>query len=193
MFSAALMKLSRALHGVRTLEDVLDHVRTAISESTRYNRCYAHLIHPDGKTFEIVGWVLPNMDLVRQRMATIDVSRDALIQRAHRATEPIVIPDLRLDPDADQAQVEFFGVRTIICVPMFDGDDQIGPLVVPTYADQGVIPPTDEELEFIVQVASLLVVVIGRMRAEDSRRKLEEAAAANERMSALGRMAGEVA
>lgn len=193
MFAAALLKLSRALHRVRTLEDLLDRVRTAITESTRYNRAYVHLIHPDGKTFEIVGWVLPNMDLVRQRLSTIDVSRDKLLQRAYHATEPIIIPDMRLDPDADQAQVEFFGVRTTICVPMFDGDSRIGPLVVPTYADQGVMPPTDEEFEFIVQVASLMVVVIGRLRTEESHRKLEEAAATNERMSALGRMAGEVA
>jgi signal transduction histidine kinase/CheY-like chemotaxis protein len=193
MHATALLKLSRALHGVRTLEDLLARVRTAITESTRYNRAYVHLLHPDGKTFEIVGWVLPNMDLVRQRLATIDVSRDKLIQRAHSATEPFFVADLRLDPDADQAQVEFFGVRTSICVPMFDGDYQIGPLVVPTYADQGVMPPTDEEFEFIVQVASLVVVVIGRLRAEESHRMLEEAAATNERMSALGRMAGEVA
>jgi len=193
MPATSFLKLSRALHGVRTLEELVDRVRTAVSESTRYDRAYLHLLHPDGKTFEVVGWVLPDMQLVRQRMATIDMSRDALLQRISRATEPIVIPDLRLDPDADQTQVEFFGNRTSIVVPMFDADHQIGPLVVPTYADQGVLPPTDDELEFIIQVASLVAVVIGRLRAEESHRKLEEAAAASERMSALGRMAGEVA
>src|SRR6478736_1144127 len=193
MSAAALLKLSRALHGVRTLEDLLDRVRSAVTESTRYNRAYVHLFHLDERIFEIVGWVLPDMQLVRQRLKTIDASRDALLQRVHSATEPFVIADMRLDPDADQRQVEFFGNRTAICVPMFDGDHQIGPLVVPTYADQGVMPPTDEEFEFIVQVASLMVVVIGRLRAEESHRKLEGAAATNERMSALGRMAGEVA
>jgi two-component system, cell cycle sensor histidine kinase and response regulator CckA len=193
MAAATLLKLSRALHGVRTLEDLVARVRTALIESTRYDRVYLHLLHPDQKTFEIVGWVLPNMDLVRQRMATIDVSRDALLQRIFRETEPSMIADMRLDPDADQAQVEFFGNRTCICVPMFDGDHQIGPLVVSTFADQGVVVPTDEEFAFIVQIASLVAVVIGRMRAEESHRKLEEANAASERMSALGRMAGEVA
>src|SRR6478609_2433016 len=138
MSAAALLKLSRALHGVRTLEDLLDRVRTAVTESTRYNRAYVHLLHPDARIFEIVGWVLPDMQLVRQRLKTIDASRDALLQRVHTATEPFVITDMRLDPDADQRQVEFFGNRTAICVPMFDGDHQIGPLVVPTYADQGV-------------------------------------------------------
>lgn len=193
MSATTLLKLSRALHGVRTLEDLVDRVRTALTEATRYNRTYLHLLHPDRKTFEVVGWVLPDMQLVRQRMATIDMSQDALLQRISNATEPFVVPDLRLDPDADQAQVEFFGNRTCIGVPMFDGDHQIGPLVVPTYADQGVLLPTDEEFEFIVQIASLVAVVIGRMRAEEAHRKLEEVTATSERMSALGRMAGEVA
>lgn len=193
MAAAALLKLSRALHGVRSLEELMGRVRGTVSESSRYNRAYLHLLHPDGKTFEIVGWVLPEMQLVRQRMATIDVSRDALLQRISRATDPFVIADLRLDPDADQAQVAFFGNRTSIVIPMFDGDHQIGPFVVPTYADQGVMPPTDEEFEFIIQVASLVAVVIGRLRAEEARRSLEDAAASSERMSALGRMAGEVA
>ena len=193
MAAVSLLKLSRALHGVRSLEDLMDRVRLAVAESSRYNRAYLHLLHPDGKTFEVIGWVLPDMPLVRKRMATIDVSRDALLQRLLRATEPFVVADLRLDPDADQAQVEFFGNRTAIVVPMFEGDHQIGPFVVPTYADQGVLIPTDEELELFVQMASLIAVVIGRLRAEEAHRKLEGAAATHERMRALGRMAGEVA
>ena len=109
------------------------------------------------------------------------VVRLAVGRRGHRSVPRQIDAALRLDPDADQAQVEFFGNRTTIGVPMFDGDHQIGPLVVPTFADQGVMPPTNAEFEFIVQVASLVAVVIGRMRAEEAHRKLEEAAAASDR------------
>ena len=145
------------------------------------------------QTFDIVGWVLPNAEMVHTQMATIDVSKDALLRDVIAATEPFVVEDLRLDPRADQKQVEFFGNRTSIVVPMFEGDARIGPMVVPTYADQGVMPPTREELEFLIQVGSLVAVVIGRLRAEDARRALEDAAATNQRALALGRMAGEVA
>lgn len=193
MSTSALLLLSRALHGVTSLEALMDHVRTVITENTRYNRAYIHLIHPDQTSFEIIGWPLPNDELVRTRLATIDVRRDKAIQRVFAAREPFVVDDLRLDPDADQAQVKFFGNRTAIVVPMFEGDRRIGPLVIPTYADQGVMPPTREEFEFFVQIGSLVGVVIGRLRAEESRARLEQELARTQRMEALGRMAGEVA
>ncbi|MCP4503741.1 MAG: hypothetical protein GY822_27765 [Deltaproteobacteria bacterium] len=44
--------------------------------------------------------------------------------------------------------------------------DRVGVLTVGTFADQGVLPPTDEEFEFIVQGASLVSVVTGRIDAE---------------------------
>src|SRR5690606_11615669 len=119
-----------------------------------------HLRNPDGKTMEVVGWILPSAEQLRSSHALIDVSQDQLLQRVFTATEPFVIEDLRLDPDADQVQVEAAGVRTCIVVPMFDGDERLGPLVVPTFADQGVVPPTAEEYDFIVQVSALVGTVI---------------------------------
>jgi signal transduction histidine kinase/CheY-like chemotaxis protein len=193
MSDHALLKLSRALHGADTLEVVMQRVRAAITESSRFNRAYIHLLAPDQKTFEIVGFALPNDELVRKRLATIDVSRDLLLQKVFNARDPFVVEDLRQEPLADQAQVEFFGNRTAIVIPMFEGDARIGPLVVPSYADQGVLVPTEQELDFFVQVASLLAVVIGRLRAEQARREVEERAARHLRTNALGRMAGEVA
>lgn len=191
--ASTLLQLSRSLHGVQSIEELMQRVRASVVANTRYTKAYVHLIHPDGKTFEIVGYVMPNMDLVRQRMKTIDVSGDKLIQMAERAKEPIVVDDLRLHPLADQKQVEFFGNRTSICIPLYDADAKIGPLIIPTYADEGVKPPTADELEFLIQMGSLVAVVIGRLRAETAQREAEGRAAKIERMQSLGRMAGEVA
>ncbi len=175
------------------MEEVVDRVRTSISENTRYERVIIHLIADGGRRMEVVGWAQPKPDLVHLDVALIDVANDRMLQRSLAAREPYVIPDLRQDPEADQKLVAMHGNRTAICVPMFEGDARIGPMVVLTFADEGVIVPTEEELDFIVQVGSLVGVVIGRLRAEEARRKAEEKSAANERMHALGRMAGEIA
>ncbi len=76
---------------------------------------------------------------------------------------------------------------------MFDGDAQLGPLNVSTFADQGVVEPTEAELDFIVQTASIVGVVIARIRAEDARKAVEAQLVSTQKFDALGRMAGEVA
>jgi hypothetical protein len=93
------LQLSRALHGATTLEAVLDRVRASITENTRYNRVYIHIFSEDQRSLEIVGWVLPNEEQVRQRLRTIDASRDPFIQRGFALTEPAVVSDAREDPD----------------------------------------------------------------------------------------------
>ena len=188
----ALLKLSRSFHGVASLEGLMERVRDAIIENTRYRFTYVHLLNPDRKTFEIIGWAPQSPELVRQQLRTIDVSTDKAIQLVEAATEPFVVEDLRQHPLADQKQVEFFGNRTSIIVPMFDGDARIGPLIVATYAAEGVMLPTEAELEFLIQVGSLVAVVIGRLRADEATRAAEARAATTERMQSLGRMAGEV-
>jgi len=187
------LRFSRALHAAASLEEVLDKVRGLLAEITRYRWTYVHLRHPDGKTMEIVGWVLPSAEQLRAQHALIDVSRDKLLQRVMSATEPFVLEDLRLDPDADQVQVEAAGIRTCIVVPMFDGDARLGPLVVPTFADQGVMPPTVEEYDFVIQIAALVGTVISRLHAQQARVQAESRLAQSEKLDALGRMAGAVA
>jgi two-component system, cell cycle sensor histidine kinase and response regulator CckA len=189
----AILRFSRALHAASTLDQVLDKVRGLLTETTRYRWTYVHLRHPDGKTMEIAGWILPSAEQLRAHHALVDVSRDKLLQRVMNATEPFIVNDLRSYADADQTQVEAAGIRTAIVVPMFDGDERIGPLVVPTFADQGVVPPTEEEYDFILQIAALVGTVISRLRAQEARAQAESRLAQTEKLDALGRMAGAVA
>lgn len=189
----ALLRFSKALHTANTLEELLDKSREFLLETTRYAWTYVHLRHPDGKTMEIAGWVLPHADKIRASHAQIDVSRDRLLQRVYNATEPFVIDDLRFDPDADQTQVEATGIRTAIVVPMFDNDAHLGPLIVATFADQGPLQPTPEELELILPMAALVGTVVARLRAQDARLVAEAKLAQADKLEALGRLAGEVA
>ncbi|MFO0674400.1 MAG: ATP-binding protein [Polyangiaceae bacterium] len=193
MHSAALLDLSRALLDATTLPAAMDHVVAAISGVTRYKRAWLALPIASGG-MEIIGYALPDKTLVASRMAAVDVARDGYLRRALTVREPFIVPDLREDPDADQAQVEFFGVRTQINVPMLRlGGERVGALTVGTFAAEGVMVPTDEEYSFIVQVAAVVSSAAARMRAEEEKRRLAEEAQANHRLEALGRLAGEVA
>jgi two-component system, cell cycle sensor histidine kinase and response regulator CckA len=193
MSATGLLDLSRALHRVRSLQEVMDQVRRACKEHTRYDRVYILLPAADRRSLEIVGYVAPNMDRVHRQVASIELDKDPFMLKVLALKEPVVIPDLRLDPLADQKQVEFFGNRTAIAIPMFDDDGVIGPFNVATFADQGVLIPSSAEMDFFVQVASLVGVVITRLRAEQAKEELEKQLISTQRLDALGRLAGEVA
>ena len=193
MIAHGLLALSRALHRARDLKQVMDCVREALRAHTRYDRVYIQLPSSDGRTMAVVGYVLPDTTFVDQQAAKIELDKDPFLQWGLSLEGPIVIPDMRLHPVADQRHVEAFGMRTAIAVPMIDGDALIGPFNVGTFGDEGVIEPTSDELDFIIQMASIVGVVIARLRAEKARADLETKIISAQRLEALGRLAGEVA
>jgi signal transduction histidine kinase len=193
MDSAALLELARSLHDASTLAEAMDRVVDAISAATRYCRAWLALPIASGG-LEIVGYALADKKQVAARMAAVDVARDAYLTYALSARDPFVIPDLRLEPRADQEQVEFFGNRTMITVPMLRlGGERIGAFSVGTFAAEGVMVPTNDEYEFVVQVAAVVSSAAARIRAEEAQRRLSEEMQAAQRLEALGRLAGEVA
>lgn len=193
MNGSGLLKLSRALHGARDLDEMMQCARVACQQNTRYDRVYVSVLSADRKTFEVVGYALPDTDMMVRQVATIQVDKDPFLQQLFVSVDPQIFTDLRNDPLADQRQITAFGLRTMISIPMFHGDTSLGPLIIATFADQGVMPPTEMEFDFLKQVASLLAVVIARLRAEQETKSLETRLLATQRLEALGRLAGEVA
>ncbi|NUQ76229.1 MAG: response regulator [Polyangiaceae bacterium] len=176
-----------------SLAAVMDRVVEAMRRETRYQRAWLLLPLSPTRGLEVIGYALPDPVGVALRMAELDLVGDRLLQRLLATTEPYVIDDLRLCDEADQAQVAHFGNRTSINVPMLRVGERIGVFVVGTFAAEGVLPPTPTELDFIVQVATLVSIVAGRLRAEAAQQASEEKVRSIQRLEALGRMAGEVA
>ena len=192
MHTDALLRLSRSLHAVHDLDDVMREVVPATE--TGYAHAWLSVFTADRTHFELVGNPSPGGQRIHQRVATLEIARDRFLMRCLHATEPFVIADLREDPDADPEQVAFFENRTVVQVPMLHLGNRMGTLAVGTFGDaEGVRVPARDELSFIVQVASLVSVVVGRLHAEESRRAIEDRMGANQRLEALGQLAGEVA
>ena len=191
MNTDALLRLSRQLHEARDLDAVMTEVITAIKAATRYQHAWMSVFSTDHARFTVVGNPSTGDERVFARIALLDVAADRFLTRCLNADEAFVIEDMRLDPDADQEQVAFFGNRTVITVPMVRLAERLGAFGVGTFGDvEGTLLPTPGEFAFIVQVASLVSVVIGRLHAEEANVALEERMRANQRLEALGRLAG---
>ncbi len=171
----------------------MDRVVDAVAASKRYQRAWLFLPIVEAIGIEIVGYALPDKARVDQRMASLDVAKDPWVALHLTAVEPIVVDDLREMPLADQEQVAYFGNRTLLIVPMLHLAERVGALCVGTFAAEGVLPPTPDELSFIVQVAALVSVVAGRIRAVSAQRALEEKVSGAQRLESLGTMAGGIA
>jgi signal transduction histidine kinase/CheY-like chemotaxis protein len=193
MGHAALLRLSRELHEVDSLEDAMDRVVAAVTSVTRYQRAWLCLPITQTKGIEVIGYALADRVRVNHRMAELDITKDRLLTHGLTTSEPTVIGDMRSDPRPDQEQVAYFGNRTLILVPMLRLGERVGAFSVGTFAEEGVMPPTEQELSFIIQVAALVSAAAGRMRAEAKQRALEEKMLRAQRLESLGRLAGEVA
>ncbi|MGC4087901.1 MAG: ATP-binding protein [Polyangiaceae bacterium] len=188
-----MLELSRALHEATTLSEAMDTVLAAVERHTRYRRAWLLLPMSPTRGLEVIGYALPDRARIEQRMAEIEFAKDPFLRMHLEAKEPRVMDDLRLEPLADQQQVAHWGNRTLISVPMLRVAERVGALCVGTFAADGVLPPTAEEVDFIVQIGAMLSVVAGRIRAEQAHRELEEKVRNAQRLESLGRMAGEIA
>ena len=172
MSASSLLALARRLHEATSLPEVMDHVVDAVSEATRYRRAWLILPLEQGLGIDVVGYALADRERVNQRMSSLDWRKDRLISLEMSRDETLVIPDIRLCPDADQVQVEYFGNRTVVAIPMLWLGERLGCFNLGTFAAEGVMPPTEAELEFAEEVAALISVVAGRVRAEAKVRQL---------------------
>ncbi|MCP4503742.1 MAG: hypothetical protein GY822_27770 [Deltaproteobacteria bacterium] len=86
--------------------------RSAISAVTRYDRVWM-LLHTEGEVgLEMVGYALADEHMVHQKVADLRVEEDPWLQMLFTAEKPFVEVDMRLQPLADQKQVEISGNRT---------------------------------------------------------------------------------
>jgi len=193
MGAATLLRLARRLHEAASLAEVMDQVVEAVSEATRYRRAWLLLPMEQSFGVEVIGYVVADRQRVHQRMASLDWRKDRLLAIELSTDRTLVFPDLRLVPEADQVQVEYFGNRTVIVVPMLRLGERLGAFNLGTFEAEGVMLPTQEELDFVEEVAALISMVAGRLRAEEAHRALAASIEREQRLEALGRMAGEVA
>lgn len=211
-----LFALSRKLHEVNDFEAVIVAAREAITQRTPYQQDWIMLVTPGHGELEATGFPTPQDPELLQRIverqsepdsatritnlgSTTEPSRtskyyrdSAYVRMLFDAQEPIVVPDQRKHPLADQDKVAFYGNRTLIWVPLAHLSTRQGELGVGTFSAQGVVKPTREQLEFIVQVGALVAVVSRRIAAQDENRMLQARLASKERLESLGRLSGEI-
>ena len=108
-------------------------------------------------------------ELIWDKSPRFRVGLDPFLLEIKQARKPVVSVDMRTDPRTDKAMVERVGLRTGIHVPLLLGGNVIGALGIATFGDEGVIEPTEMELEHLSVFALLVAAAFDRVRLLDEK------------------------
>jgi len=176
----AVLELSGALQGSSTFADVLTAARSAVVRTTRYRATWLIAVEntPDGQWCRILAMQGDSSELVWERAPRFPVGADPFLLEILEGDHPVIVEDMRTDPRTDKEIVGRTDHRTGITIPMRIGEATLGMFCVGTFGAEGVIPPTQEEVEHLTIIASLVAAAFDRVRLLVERSALDEQAKA---------------
>lgn len=193
-----LLQFARELQRAVDFTQMLQIVRDAVENLVGYRHAWLAMVEPNQTHVRVLAFV--GVGTSWDEALVIPIEGDAMVAEILRASVPVVVEDARSDPRTNKEMVRVLGNRTIINVPLSLVDVALGMLGVGTMGDEGVRPPTPDELEVLMAIAAQVSVAAGRLRwheerARGEREKLElnRRLLQAQKLESLGLLAGGVA
>ncbi|WP_309672720.1 ATP-binding protein [Gemmatimonas sp.] len=168
----AVLRHASALQRATTLSELVALTWSAVRSETRYRTAWLALVEPaDPAHFRVVQVEGSMQELVLERCPKVAIAGDAMLHELIEGKAPVLVLEAAADPRTNKAMVAALGNRTILNVPMVLGPVVVGALGVGTFGDEGVLAPTDDEVEALVILATQLAGAITRMSLLDAQRQ----------------------
>jgi signal transduction histidine kinase len=164
----AMLRLSHALQLATRVGAVVQAAQDAVLDIAGYTTTFLSVIQPGTpRTARVLAIRGSIEELVWEVAPVFLIDGDAMLEEVLGAAHPVVVSDARTDPRTNKQQVEVFGNRTMVHVPMMLGIERVGALTTGTFGAEGVRPPTAEQLESLVVIATLVAAAILRVRVQE--------------------------
>lgn len=197
----AMLLHAGELQRATTLSELVQVTYAAVKAQTRYPHAWLAVVDGGDPDFMYIVEVRGSQEaLVLATCPRLSIANDVMIQEILQSGKPVVVGEASEDPRTDKKIVAILKNRTLINVAMAVGTERMGTLGVGTYGDEGVMLPTETELEWLVvfatQLASALVrlnLLTQQQEQVAARVKLERHLEALQRVELMGVLAAGVA
>ena len=178
------------------LEALADEVR----ESVGYNSAWISIVLLERGTFKTMTPAGTEVGDIWDDAIELPIEGDAFVTEIIETRRPVVVEDAQTDPRVNREVVEELGLRTIVTVPLTLIDSTFGTVSAGTFGEEGVRVPSEAELEYLGEIAKVVVlasarILLAREREEKIRNQAEtdRLLADRQRIESLGELAGGVA
>jgi signal transduction histidine kinase len=195
-----LLAFSRKLQSIRTYEDLLEALADEVRESVGYQSTWIGIFNPENNTFKVLTVQNTTVGDLWDNAVQVPIAADPYVTQLIETREAQIVEDAQVDERVNKAIVQELGNRTIINVPLMLIDVPFGSLGAGTFGDEGVRLPSDEELQYLHELANIVVlasarILLAREREAAIRTQAEtdRILADRQRVESLGELAGGVA
>jgi signal transduction histidine kinase len=176
-----VLRHSGELQLASTSAALTEAIQRLVVESTRYRAAWIASFDPESpEVVRILAATGPVAEIAA-RFPTVPLGADAMLEELAIAVRPVIVEDARTDPRTNKETVARYGNRTIVNVPILVGGAVRGALGAGSFGDEGVVVPSEAELDALVSLGMLVGPAVDRVRALEERDRLLEQRRALER------------
>jgi len=196
-----LLAFARELQRASTFQELLEITRVEAMAVANYPHVWLFISDDeDVKECRLIDYAGSQRELAWEVAPVLQIDGDPLLEQIRDSDEPVVVEDARTDPRTNKAVVAALGNRTIVNIPLRLVDKPFGAFGLGTFGDEGVRPPTQEQLDYLVGMGGQLSVAASRIRFLDATRRatqqrieLERRVLEHQKLESLGSLAGGIA
>jgi signal transduction histidine kinase/CheY-like chemotaxis protein len=196
-----LLSFARVLQDLTSFGALLDASRAEVEATTGY--AHAWLLMRDERNttrLRLLETSGTHRDDIWNYASVLEVKGDPFLEELLSSHVPLVIPDARIDPRTNKVIVERLQNRTLINIPLSLMDAPFGVFGVGTFGEEGCRVPSENELSYLVGMASQISVAASRIRWQEAKAQsdkertvLERRLAQVQKLESLGLLAGGIA